>query len=122
MRNVLIACIALAVSVEESLRTTADKLNDVRTAGAEALLGHLAAEGGGGDVEQQQQQPAPPPVLPVPFAGETSDDYADRYPDALVCSVPTGLKYDPWHVIEQDGVFTRGAWIPLDAPFTAPVA
>ena len=76
----------------------------------------------GGGEQQQGQPPQPTPALPVPFAGETSDAFANRYPDGFVCTVPTGLKYDPWHVIEQDGVFTRGAWIPLDALFTAPVA
>jgi len=118
MRPLAIALLALAFSIEESLFNVAGKITDVRRAG-ETALDALGSEGGG-NVEQQQP-PAPPPALPVPFAGETSDAFADRYPDTLVCTVPTGLKYDPWHVIEQDGVFIRGAWIPSDAPFTAPL-
>lgn len=95
-----------------------DAFSDLYDAAEEAASQGDGSQGGG---EQQQGPPPQPPPLPVPFAGETSDDYADRYPDSLVCTVATGLKYDPWHVIEQDGVFTRGAWIPLDAPFTAPL-
>lgn len=78
-------------------------------------------DGNGGGEQQQGQPPQPTPALPVPFAGETSDAIAHRYPDGFVCTVAAGLKYDPWHVIEQDGVLTRGAWIPLDAPFTSPL-
>ena len=119
MRPLALPLLALAFAIEESLYNVAGKITDVRRAGQEALDAHaLGTEGG--NVEQQQP-PAQPPALPVPFAGETSDEYAGRYPDTFICTVPTGLKHDPWHVIEQDGVFTRGAWIPLDAPFTAPL-
>lgn len=117
MRPLALALLALAFSIEESLYNVAGKITDVRRAG-EVALDALGTEGG--NVEQQQP-PAQPPALPVPFAGETSDDYANRYPDSLVCTVATGLKYDPWKQVEVDGVYRLGGWIPLDAPFTAPL-
>lgn len=72
----------------------------------------------------QGQGPSVPPQvvnMPTPFAGESSEDFAVRFPVGLVCTVPVGLKYDPWFVLENNGVFTRGAWIPTEAAFTAPV-
>ena len=119
MRHLALALLATALAVEESLHNVADKLTDVRTAG-EALVDQLPGGGGGG--EQQQGEPVLPPVLPPLRAGDISDEYAQRFPAGVPCTIPAGLKYDPWKEIEVDGVYQLGGWVPLDAPFTAPVA
>jgi len=93
-----------------------------------AIIGVLApvadqidAEHSQGGQSQPSQPPAQAPRMPVPFAGEPSEDFAMRFPAGIPCTIPAGLKFDPWFVLEADGVFSRGAWIPALAPFTAPV-
>jgi len=93
-----------------------------------AIIGVLApvadqidAEHQGEGQGQPSQPPAQAPKMPVPFAGEPSEDFAMRFPAGIPCTIPAGLKFDPWHVLPAEGGFSRGAWIPALAPFTAPV-
>ncbi len=78
----------------------------------------------GSHQEQTPSQPVQVPVMPTPFAGELSVDFARRWPlwQGSEPVVPAGLKYDPWFVTEvETGVYQRGAWIPAEASFTQPI-
>lgn len=67
MRHLALALLATALAVEESLRTVADKLTDVRTAG-EALVDQLPTEGHTDALAQL--------VFPEPH--ERADDFIAR--------------------------------------------
>ena len=105
--------------------TQRDAFSDLYDAAEEAASQGDGSQGGGEQQQGEQQQGQPPqlpPVLPVLRAGEDSDEYAKRFPVGIDCTIPLGLKYDPWKEVEVDGVYQLGGWIPLGAPFTAPPA
>ncbi len=62
--------------------------------------------------------------MPTPYAGELSSNFIQRWPvseHVPACSIPAGLKWDPWQITGTEDVFWRGAWKPLEAAFTQPV-
>lgn len=83
-----------------------------------AALESAPTDGGSQGGEQPPSEPVLPPVLPTLRAGDTSEEYAERFPAGLTCTIPAGLKYDPWKEVEVNGVYQLGGWIPADAPFT----
>jgi len=125
--------VLLLTSIAGALNEFADGPRDARIAnalnafatGLQALASQAAGVEGGGQTEGagEQQSTAPTPALirPIPQAGEHSDAFAVRFPASLPCDVPAGLKYDPWHVLQTPTGYFRGAWIPVDAPYTLPV-
>jgi hypothetical protein len=103
VRIVLALADAIHLAIVQVLSPVADELD----------LGHSQ--------ETTSQPPVVVPQAPVPFAGETSDEFALRFPVGIVCTIPTTLKYDPWFVQSTPAGFVRGTWIPAEAGFTAPV-
>lgn len=95
---------ALSAATAAFLEPYADQLDLERT----------NAQGGsqGQGENQAPAVPSPVPQMPVPLAGETSEDFALRWPTGAPssCPIAPGLKYDPWRV----------AWIPVEAAFSLP--
>ena len=91
--------------------------------GLQSLAQAAGSEGGGSEGGTGDTGPAPTPavILPIPNPGERSEAYAARYPAGQVCDIPPGMKRDPWHVLQTPSGYVRGAWIPVDAPYTEPV-
>ena len=99
----------------------ANALNAFAT-GLQAISSQAASVPGNGEVSHQPD-PAQTPalILPIPNPGERSEAFAARYPAGQVCDIPPGMKRDPWHVLQTPSGYVRGAWIPVDAPYTEPV-
>ena len=102
MRPLGHAILSLLAFTVEALNGAAEKLNDVGDA-LSAVVDDLPTEGGGGS-HTEPVIPQLPPVLPTLRAGDTSEEYAERFPPGLPCTIPAGLKYDPWKEVEVNGV------------------
>jgi len=126
--------VLLLTSIAGALNEFADGPRDARIAnalnafatGLQALASQAAGVEGAGETggtgeQPGQGTPTPAFIRPIPQTGERSDAFAARYPEGLPCDVALGLKYDPWRVLETPAGFVRGAWIPVDAPYTLPV-
>lgn len=124
--------VLLLTSIAGALNEFADGPRDARIAnalnafatGLQALASQAASVEGadetGGAGEQQPGQGAPT-FAPTPIPGERYEALALRWPAGLPCPGQPGTKFDPWYPISTPEGFTRGAWIPVDAPFTLPV-
>ena len=93
--------------------------------GLQALSSQAASVPGNGEVSHQPDPstgPAQTPtIMPTPKTGERYEALAARWPAGLPCPGAPGTKFDPWHVLQTPSGFERGAWIPVDAPYTLPV-
>lgn len=128
--------VLLLTSIAGALNEFADGPRDARIAnalnafatGLQALAAQAASVDGAGQSghgaeghEQQSTAPTPALIRPIPQTGERSEAFAARYPEGLTCDVPEGQKFDPWHALQTPLGFVRGAWIPVDAPYTTPI-
>lgn len=123
--------VLLLTSIAGVLNEHAESPKDTGIAGAlnafatglQALASQAASVEGAGETGGTGEQPGQgaPTFAPTPIPGERYEALALRWPAGLPCPGQPGTKFDPWYPIATPEGFTRGAWIPVDAPFTAPV-
>lgn len=122
--------VLLLTSIAGVLNEHAESPKDTGIAGAlnafalslQALASQAAGvEGAGETGGTGEQQSTAPTFTPAPIPGERYEALAVRWPAGLPCPGQPGTKFDPWYPISTPEGFVRGAWIPVDAPFTTPI-
>ena len=124
--------VLLLTSIAGVLNEHAESPKDTGIAGAlnafalslQALASQAASIEGGGHTEgtgEHQAGQGAPTFAPTPIPGERYEALASRWPAGLPCPGQPGTRFDPWYPISTPEGFTRGAWIPVDAPYTLPV-